>query len=1120
MLNSFDITKKQSIKFNGNSNINEILNNFAHYTSNFNFPVFNKSQSNNNSSELSKEECNSLKPEDSKLPDIGRRLIEKDYKETHSYVIPIKNNKRRLTKYFGNKLNTLSNQKVENEKHNLLKRRRTFDESLEQSIEKELENLNCVLGNQGKAFNKPSSPQEFRKENDNIKVSEELSEKNKEENKSLKKDEENINNEKKRREEESDYKKEINECEKEQADISVESKTLKEIESNKNIEKEIVKDNVNENEISKKRKEEFNTYDEKEKNFDNTSNNAMMNYIKFHHDKVRKGVLDIHLTEEEKIALLDHARKGPEFSDSVKKQNEKIYIEYNHFCSEMNLQPFPVNPITSVSFFYFLSKSGMYNVGSIDKVVNFSLLRLNLMITGKPVDSYTTACMKAEIASLYRDKSVKQPGDGMTPIITSDMKIILDTIPDVDPNKPMLSSMFLFALATGSRASTVAGVKLSHLVYYYNRKDKYGNYALTIVQSVRKSKRLKYKTVTVSGVPQKKDTLNIIYWLNLYLNTTFNTNIEELVNHNKSHPNENDEYLWPLSPGCMTERLKRCAKNAGLNINKVGMHSLRSGFLTSAILYNSKNENQLRAVMEMCSVIADWDPYSKAQMTYIKATSRQSLIATDIVGLSQTDEVGIETTKTSENFHQITISAPPKAKRYSFLVKRKLKELIHFPSVYNENNNNVFNNMYNYSLIRLSKEIFKGVELTNNQYRARIIRYMNDKILEDANFINTISEKLLTILKINNKLKVNFEEQETIKKVSDTAKRNNQLSCLSGRKVNRARWSTEELNIFNKGIEERKSLREISNQLYFRSYSDCYDHLRSINKRRRNQNLPILTTTKSIRLKRNTKNKQSDHNEIEENKEEVNSQATSIINNQFENAKDTLLQNIQEKINVTELYNKQTEKQQINNMNVENNTVNSIANNIFNNSNNLYLNNNSGINDLYNNSQNNNYIMSSINFMNCMNYMSYLNYNMMNTNYYLYNMNNIITNNNEENTKENSNTESKANNINEMNNNITNNVSYAINNNNSNSQINGNTNNNMMCLYYPCYIINPFSNLTSFQNNELYSSSIVKENSNNNEDNQSSSTQLSEYKMSNMNSTSEISSINTTSTNVNLPYKQ
>lgn len=719
------------------------------------------------------------------------------------------------------------------------------------------------------------------------------------------------------------------------------------------INKNVEKDNKNSNKF-----EEMNSIEFK----NNRDESIYLDEVRkqfeiYQHGKVRKGVMDIKLTEKEKEDLREYSKEGLQYSDSVKKQNSKIEEEYLLFCKQMNFQPFPLDENNAPSFIHFLGKSGKYNSNSIDKVVRYALFRLNLEKTHLAVSDYVTAKMNAEVNALYKDETVRQPSEGMTPITTDDMKIIIEKIPDIDPEKPRIASLFLFALSTGSRASTCSGVKLCHLIYYYERNDIYNNITLVIKQEVLKNKKIKNKSVSISGNILNKDSLNVIYWLNQYLIKSFKTNVIELVKFNINHPNEKQDFLWPLKPDSMSLILKRRVKQAGLEIEKVGMHSLRSGFLTSATLIHNDNESRLRSSIEKAAIIADWEVYSPAQMRYIKSATKRAIISSDLVGISKTDDNGLQSSLTTSNFHMISIKDPPPSKPLSFVVKNAVREKQGYPPNYNEFNKLYFDSLYNSAINQLGKVLFGNEKLTYSARRSKVIHYIDETIKKNNDAVENISEILNNFINENKKKICGFDDEKQEKPTSYVEKRNNLFSDLAKRKIQKARWSEEEERQFEQGIKEKKSLKEISNSLFFRSYTECYDHLRAINKRRESQGLEKLTVPKSVRKERMKNRNIFDLKKSESNEMNMDSNTNST----YQNHSVTIENN---NINI---YNDQyiIEYNNINGDNINkyktNNEINININNInfVNNENNTSLTDNS--NSYKNMNNNNNFINNPFN---------------------------------------------------------------------------------------------------------------------------------------------------------------
>lgn len=89
----------------------------------------------------------------------------------------------------------------------------------------------------------------------------------------------------------------------------------------------------------------------------NISEQDVEQYKKLHFNEMRKGVLDVKITQKDKEELLEYTKAGPVYSESVKKQNKKILEIYNNYCKQMKLKPFPVTAVTAVSFIHHLSKT-------------------------------------------------------------------------------------------------------------------------------------------------------------------------------------------------------------------------------------------------------------------------------------------------------------------------------------------------------------------------------------------------------------------------------------------------------------------------------------------------------------------------------------------------------------------------------------------------------------------------------------------------------------------------------------------------------------------------------------------------------------------------------------------
>ncbi|KAH7826718.1 uncharacterized protein MONOS_14816 [Monocercomonoides exilis] len=91
------------------------------------------------------------------------------------------------------------------------------------------------------------------------------------------------------------------------------------------------------------------------------------------------------------------------------------------------------------------------------------------------------------------------------------------------------------------------------------------------------------------------------------------------------------EKLWPISSDCIREKHKMRAKNAGYPRSLFSFHSLRSGFICSALIKSKSDPQAQKAVLERTSLFSDWVPHRLVQMGYIKKVARRALVSTRLL---------------------------------------------------------------------------------------------------------------------------------------------------------------------------------------------------------------------------------------------------------------------------------------------------------------------------------------------------------------------------------------------------------------------------------------------------------------------------------------------------------
>lgn len=111
----------------------------------------------------------------------------------------------------------------------------------------------------------------------------------------------------------------------------------------------------------------------------------------------------------------------------------------------------------------------------------------------------------------------------------------------------------------------------------------------------------------------------------------------------------------------MREMFKTRAISAGFPEGLFSFHSLRAGFLCSAILKAGCNPEELKAILETTAHVAGWVPNQAAQMRYVKTCAKKTIVASRLL---MPEEEGLSLNivdrmlTNSEAFHNIVLAEP------------------------------------------------------------------------------------------------------------------------------------------------------------------------------------------------------------------------------------------------------------------------------------------------------------------------------------------------------------------------------------------------------------------------------------------------------------------------------
>lgn len=350
---------------------------------------------------------------------------------------------------------------------------------------------------------------------------------------------------------------------------------------------------------------------------------------------------------------------GARYSESTLKKHVWVMKLYSGFCTALEVEPWPLDPVISSGFVRFLGLDAKYAVASIEDVIVPSLKRMHIENCDEAVPTEVSQYLSQAIRDVKNSKTHIRGSDGKEPAIVNDVKRIIDCIPEGHPDKAKEASLFLTSLSTGARAVTCHNVCLEDIVSVY-----------AVPESSRLIVQLRFRVtkgnpnwnhiVSLEGDPFLKSSLNIVYWLRQHLLVEYALDLINYDSWNSSiFETIGNKKLWPYSKDSMRELFKSRAVLAGFPHELFSFHSLRAGFLCSALLKAGTDSSAVKAVLESTAFVAGWVPNQNAQLRYVKTCAKKTIVSSRLIMPSEESHesnVVDPILMSSEAFHGISLS--------------------------------------------------------------------------------------------------------------------------------------------------------------------------------------------------------------------------------------------------------------------------------------------------------------------------------------------------------------------------------------------------------------------------------------------------------------------------------
>jgi len=169
---------------------------------------------------------------------------------------------------------------------------------------------------------------------------------------------------------------------------------------------------------------------------------------------------------------------------------------------------------------------------------------------------------------------------------------------------------------------------------------------------------------------EEKKKIDVIYNLEKHLNKNFKLSLKNLDSWN----NEIKKYkLFRYKKQTISNLFAKRAEEAGYPHRIFSFHSLRSGFLCSALAKAGTDDTKVKGVMEATAQVADWDVYGNSQQRYIKDNNKKLIICNRLIDYKPLSSLIEKNEIDPEYYHHINLIQPNNKRIF---IKRKLFELI------------------------------------------------------------------------------------------------------------------------------------------------------------------------------------------------------------------------------------------------------------------------------------------------------------------------------------------------------------------------------------------------------------------------------------------------------------
>ena len=304
--------------------------------------------------------------------------------------------------------------------------------------------------------------------------------------------------------------------------------------------------------------------------------------------------------------------EGARYSEATLLKHTWVRRLYQGFTSSYSASPWPLDCKMAAAFIRFCGIHACYSVNSIEDVILPSLKRIHEEETKAKISEELAQYLSNAMRDVRRTKKGGMNKSGRDAAIGKDIQRIIALTPDTHVEKASEASVWLCALYTGARAITITSVLLKDIIGVFKPEQEEDTDRVIVRIRFTRTKGLTAwnHVVSIEGRMQTAGGMDFVYFLNKHLYLYYGVRLEDFEQWSEKLPSGVlQANLWRWNADSIRETFKKRAEFAGYPTGMLSFHSLRAGFICTAIIQAGTNRDQVAAVLEQTAYVAGWSPW-------------------------------------------------------------------------------------------------------------------------------------------------------------------------------------------------------------------------------------------------------------------------------------------------------------------------------------------------------------------------------------------------------------------------------------------------------------------------------------------------------------------------------